>query len=115
MKKETTKDALIQTLLFHGEMCDDLYDFELKEHIAYWKKGLKEDNEEFVFAVTEREGNVAMLLITKGNKLFVNEAAREKLILLWAKSYVSNITQMLPMMVHEISNEIISVTGVKTI
>jgi|ERR1019366_3655764 hypothetical protein len=107
------ENILHKALLLKGNMDYELYKFELEEHIDYWKKGLKKDEEDFVFVVTEREGYVAMLLITKDNDLFINEKAREQLKLFWKKNYKKNLGMLLPYMAKEISNEIISVTGVK--
>lgn len=91
-----------------------LYEHGLKEHIEYWYKGLKADRDEFVFAVTENSGDVAMVLITKEKTIFVNEDAREELGRVWSKAYAANIAFLIPMMADELANDIIAVNGVKT-
>ena len=44
-------------------MAYGLYKFELQEHIDYWYQELLRDKDEFVFAVTENNSDVAMVLI----------------------------------------------------
>ena len=90
-----------------------LYEHELEEHIEYWYEGLKADRDEFVFAVTEHSGDVAIVLITKEKTVYVNEDAREKLCRLWSKAYKTNIAFLIPMMADELANDIIAVNGVK--
>lgn len=92
-----------------------LYEHELEEHIEYWYEGLKTDRDEFVFAVTENSGDVAMVLITKEKTVYVNEDAREKICKLWSKNYETNIAFLIPVMADELANDIIAVNGVKTI
>lgn len=107
------KNILYKALLLNGKMEKALYEWELEEHIEYWKRGMKKDNEEFVFVVTEKDGDVAMLLITKKNKLFINEKARAQLQLYWKSNYEKNIEYLLSAMVKDLSNGILSVTGVR--
>src|ERR1035437_8964356 len=107
------KNILYKALLLNGKMEKALYEWELKEHIEYWKTGMKKDNEEFVFVVTEKDGDVAMLLITKKDKLFINEKARKQLQLYWKNNYEKNIEYLFPLIAKELSNGILSVTGVK--
>ena len=109
------KNILYKALLLNGKMEYALYEWELKEHIDYWKRGMKKDNEEFVFVVTEKNGDAAMLLITKNDELFINEKARKQLQLYWKSNYEKNIKYLLPTMVKNLSNEILSVNGVKFI
>ena len=92
-----------------------LYEHELEEHIEYWYKGLKDDRDEFVFAVTENSGDVAMVLITKEKTVYVNQDAKEKLVELWTKAYNTNLKQLIPMMAEQIANDIISVNGVQIV
>jgi exoribonuclease II len=92
-----------------------LYEYELEEHIDYWYEGLKSDRDQLVFAVTENSGHVAMVLITPDKTIYVNEEAREKLSEFWTKAYRNNINRLIPMMADNLANDIISVTGVKTV
>ena len=106
---------LRKALLKNGEMSDELFEYELEEHIDYWKKSLKGDKDEFLFVVTENNGDVAMLLITNKNELFINEKARRKLQEFWKEDvYNYNIEFLLPVMTEQLENDIISVNGVKT-
>lgn len=112
VKKEIEK-WLFKALLLEGKMEYALYEYEVKEHIAYWKKELKRDKEEFVFIVTENKGDVAMLLITKDGELYINEKARKKLKEFWKKNYENNINYLLPLMVNDLAHGNLSVTGVR--
>ena len=109
------KERLYKALLQDGEMEDTLYEYELSEHIDYWKEGLHRDKEEFVFVVNERQGDVAMVLITKSGRLFINEKARKQLQLYWKGQYEKNIELLLPAMAKELSKGRLSVNGVKYI
>ena len=107
------QNILHNGLLLNGEMEDTLYEYELSEHIDYWKEGLHRDKEEFVFVVNERQGDVAMVLITNTGTLFINEKARKQLQLYWKSQYEKNIELLLPAMAKELSKGRLSVNGVK--
>ncbi len=111
--KSKIENNLYKALLLDGEMPYGLYKFELEEHRTYWKNGLKKDKEDFVFIVTVNNGDVAMLLITANDEEFVNEKARDQLKTFWEKAYETNIKTLLPLMVNNLHNDILSVTGVK--
>jgi len=114
--KSKIESELRKALLMSGEMSDELFEYELEEHIDYWKKSLKKDKDEFLFVVTENNGNVAMLLITNKNELFINERARQKLNEFWKEDvYNYNIEFLLPVMAEELESASLSVNGVKTI
>jgi hypothetical protein len=72
------ESLLRKALLEEGKMEYSLYEYELEEHVDYWYDGLKADRDDFVFAVTENSGHVAMVLILPDKTVLVNEAARTK-------------------------------------
>ncbi len=115
MSKRLIEKRLRKALLQDGKMEQALYEFELEEHLEYWYQGLQDDRDEFVFAVTERSGDVAMVLITEEKTIYVNEEARAKLSELWPRAYRSNMKRLIPMMAEELANDIIAVNGVKTV
>ena len=115
MKQKKIANTLRKALLEDGKMERTLYEYELEEHIDYWYEGLKSDREQFVFAITENTGHVAMVLITPDKTIYVNEEAREKLSEFWIKAYKNNINRLIPMMAENLANNIISVTGVKMV
>jgi len=115
MKKRKIANTLRKALLEDGKMERALYEYELEEHIDYWYEGLKSDRDQFVFAVTENSGDVAMVLIMPDKTIYVNEEAREKISQFWIKAYENNINQLIPMMAENLANDIISVTGVKMV
>jgi len=111
------ENALQKALLLNGEMSDELYEYELEEHLDYWKQNMEKDKDVFLFVVTENNGDVAILLMTNKNELLINEKARQKLHELWEEEglYNDNIDFLLPIMTEQLENEIISVNGFKTI
>jgi DNA-dependent RNA polymerase auxiliary subunit epsilon len=115
--KSRIEKALRNALLMNGKMSFELFKFELEVHIDYWKKNMKKGKDEFLFVVTENNGDVAMLLMTNKNKLYINEIARQKLHEYWDENdlYNYNIEFLLPIMTEQLENDIISVNGLKTI
>jgi hypothetical protein len=120
MKRQPSKTKRIaqlldKALLQNGEMAYSLYEYELEEHIDYWYEGLKADRDEFVYVVTENSGHVAMLLIMPDKTVLVNEAARAKLAEFWQNNYATNMKRLIPQMAAELANNILSVTGGRSI
>ena len=91
LRKRKIANLLGKALLQDGKMERALYDYELEEHIDYWYEGLKTDRDEFVFAVTENSGAVAMILITADKTVYINEEAREELSKFWPNAYETNM------------------------
>ena len=114
MRTKEIKKLLREALLQDGKMDDGLYKYDMEEHIDYWYEGLKKDKDEFVFVVNENTGHIAMVLITLDKTLYINEKAREKLQEIWPETYKINMKRLIPMMADELANDILSVTGVKT-
>jgi hypothetical protein len=115
MRKREIANLLHTALLHDGKMEHALYEYELEEHIECWYEGLKADRDEFVFAVTENSGDVAMVLITKEKMVYTNEDAREKLSEFWPETYNANMKHLIPMMAEELAKGIICVNGVKVV
>jgi len=111
MSKRIEK-LLQKALLQEAPMAYALYEHELVEHLDYWYNGLVADRNEFVFAVTENSGDVAMVLITKEKDVYVNEEARKKLSQIWGLAYRPNMKRLIPVMAEELANDIIAVNGV---
>ncbi|MEM9484895.1 MAG: hypothetical protein AAGA83_14545 [Cyanobacteria bacterium P01_F01_bin.116] len=114
MSKRKIENLLRKALLEGGEMVHGLYEFELQEHIDYWYQGLLRDKDEFLFVVTENNGDVAMILIMPDKTLYVNEEALEELRQLWPVAHKSNLKRLIPRMADQLSRDIIAVNGVKT-
>ena len=72
-------------------MCDD------------FRLSIAEDKDEYLFALTESRGDVAMVLIERSGQLHVNEQAREKLKALWSGAYERNMKQLIPVFVQQLS------------
>ena len=115
MKRKQIELLLHKALLEGGKMEQSLYEYELKEHIDYWYEGLKADRDDFVFAVTENSGHVAMVLIRADKTVLVNETARAKLSEFWQHNYSLNLERLIPIMAKELAEDTLYVTGVKTV
>jgi hypothetical protein len=100
----TLYTTLYQALLLDKKMDKALYEFDLQEHVEKWQLELQDDKDEFMFAITENTGNVAMVLITKRNTVFINEKALKKLKALFNAAYKQNIETLLPNMVVDLLN-----------
>jgi exoribonuclease II len=115
MRTKEIKKLLRAALLQDGKMDYGLYEYDMEEHIDYWYAGLQQDQDEFVFAVNENTGHVAMVLITPDKTVYINEEACAKLKAIWSQAYQPNMKRLIPMMAEELAHDIMSVTGVKTI
>ena len=111
--KKRTESVLHDALLLDADMKYSLFKYELEEHIEYWREGMHKDKDDFVFVVTENNGNVSMVLINKHDELFINEIARNQLRTLWKKGYKHNLKILIPRMAKELDGGAISVNGVK--
>ncbi|MFM7447614.1 MAG: hypothetical protein ACKO24_03320 [Leptolyngbyaceae cyanobacterium] len=109
------ENLLHKALLEEGKMEYSLYEYELEEHINYWYKGLKTDQDDFVFVVTENSGHVAMVLIMPDKTVLVNEEARAKLSEFWQNNYSTNLKRLIPVMAKELANNELFVNGVKIV
>ena len=104
---------LENALIHNREMVLSLYEYELKELISEFKESLKKDNDDYIFAVTEHDNDVAMVLIDKQGKIYINEDARNKLKTLWKEPYLSNMQRLIPQFAKQLVKNEISVNGVK--
>ena len=115
--KRAIQNGLRRALVENADMSYALYKHELEEHLDYWKSGMRRDGDESLFVLTENHGEVAMLLMTDKDELFINELAREKLQLLWNNEgvYANNMKLMIPLMAEQLEAGELAVTGVKTV
>jgi len=114
MSKMTTEKYLVRALLDDGAMSKALFEEELKDQTDEFLRSKQEDGDGYFFAITERDNQVAMLLIDGGNTVHVNEQARTVLKAFWQKSdYEDNILLLMPQMVDDLDEGYYFVTGVK--
>jgi hypothetical protein len=114
MSKTTTKKYLVRALLNDGAMSKALFEQELEDQIDEFLKSKQEDQDDYFFAITERDNHVAMLLIDREDNVHVNEEARAKLKTFWQNSvYENNMEMLIPQMVDELNEGYYFVTGVK--
>lgn len=115
MTTKSTKKLLEQALLHDGEMQQELYEYELEEMLDELKSSIAEDKDDYIFAVTENGGDVAMVLVEKSGQARINERARERLRALWTAAYESNMKMLIPAFAKQLKAGEIPVNGVKTV
>ena len=115
MAKKSIKKLLEQALLHDGEMREELYEYELEEMLDELKSSMAQDKDDYIFAVTENGGDVAMVLIEKSGRVHINERARERLKALWPAAYESNMKMLIPVFAAQLRGGEIPVQGVKTV
>ena len=115
MTTKNVEKRLKHTLIHDGEMQYELYEYELEELLDELKSSLAKDKDDYIFAVTENRGHVAMVLIEKTGQVYVNEQAREKLKALWPAAYESNMKKLIPAFAKQLQEGEIPVNGVKTV
>src|SRR6266436_5462496 len=91
MTAKHIEKRLEQTLMHDDAMQYGLYTYELEEVLDELKSSLAHDNDDYIFAVTENSGHVAMVLIEQSGEVYINEQARDKLKALWPAAYESNM------------------------
>jgi hypothetical protein len=92
-----------------------LYEYELEELLDELKASLIADQDDYIFAVTEDSGHVAMVLIEKTGQVHINEQAREKLQALWPAAYTSNMKMLIPVFARQLHQGDLPINGVKTV
>ena len=75
MTAKNIEKLLEQALIHDGEMQYGLYEYELEELLDDLKSSLAKDKDDYIFAVTENSGHVAMVLIQKTGEVHINEEA----------------------------------------
>jgi frataxin-like iron-binding protein CyaY len=115
MTAKNIEKLLEQALIHDGEMQYGLYEYELEELLDELKSSLAKDKDDYIFAVTENSGHVAMILIEKSGQVHINEQAREKLRVLWPAAYESNMKKLIPAFAKQLNEGEIPINGVKTV
>lgn len=109
------EQSLRQALLHGGSMPYGLYTYELEELLEELQASLAADRDEYLFAVTENSGHVAMVLLDREGRVSINEQAREKLQALWPGTYTRNMRQLIPVFARQLHHGALPINGVKTI
>jgi hypothetical protein len=115
MTAKNIEKILQQTLLHDAAMHYGLYEYELEELLDELKSSLAADQDDYIFAVTENSGQVAMVLIEKSGRVYINEQAREKLQALWPVGYTSNMKKLIPAFAQQLHRGELPINGVKTV
>ena len=115
MTAKNIEKILKQTLLHDEEMQYGLYEYELEELLDELKSSLAADQDDYIFAVTENSGHVAMVLIEKSGQVHINEQAKEKLQAFWPVAYKSNMQKLIPAFARQLHHGELPINGVKTV
>jgi len=115
MAAKDIEKLLRNALINDGKMQYRLYEYELEELLDDMKSSLIKDRDEFIFAITENNNDVAMVLIEKSGKVYINELARNKLKDLWSNAYLYNMNKLIPVFAKQLNDGEIPINGVKTI
>ncbi len=111
MTKRDLKKLLEKTLIRDGVMYYSLYEYELEESLEEFKSSLETDQDDYIFAVTENSGHIAMVLIDKSGEIYINEQAREKLQTIWKDAYNSNMRILIPAFVKQLHSGVLPING----
>jgi hypothetical protein len=112
MSVKRVQKLLQKALLQDGKMEEALYKFELEELLEELKTSMARDKEDFIFALTENKGDVAMVLLEKSGQVHINEKARGKLKAIWPLQYRSNLKKMISLFARELSEGILPINGI---
>jgi hypothetical protein len=113
MTAKNIAKLLEQTLIHDDAMQYGLYTYELEEVLDELKSSLAHDQDDYIFAVTENSGHVAMVLIEQSGHVYINEQARDKLKALWPAAYESNMKQLIPVFAQQLNEGALPINGVK--
>jgi hypothetical protein len=121
MTLKEIRHALEHALLHEGEMHRELYEYELEEHVDYWKASMRRDRDQFLFVVdvrmneVTRQPNVALLLLEPSGNIAINEPARDRLKVLWGDAYGPNMQTLIPSFVQQLNEGVLPVHGVQSL
>lgn len=115
MTAKKIEKILSQVFLRDYEMSYALYEHELVEILEELTWSMKTDKDDYIFTLTENRGHVAMLLIEKSGKLYINEKARERLKVLWPDAYASNMKMFIPGFARQLHRGELPINGVKVV
>lgn len=113
MSAKKIEKSLEEALLNDGSMALGLYEFEFEEELDDLKASLAEDDDDYLFSVTENRGDIAMVLIEKSGEVHINEQARAKLKEFWPETYVKNMKELIPDLAQQLSVGDLPINGVK--
>lgn len=114
MTAKKIEKLLEQALLLDGKMEQSLFEFEFEEDdLKSLRASMLEDGDDYLFAITENTGSIAMVLFEKSGETFVNEQAREKLKELWQSAYQRNLKILIPDFAQQLVAGELPINGVK--
>ncbi len=73
MSKRSIQKSLKKALLEGGEFVQALFEYELEEHLEEYILSRKEDHDDYFFAITEIDGDVAMLFINEQDRVYTTK------------------------------------------
>ena len=115
MSIKKIEKLLTRALLDDGKMEYALYEHELEEILDHLRDSMAHDKDDYIFTVTENNGDVAMVLIKKSGMVYINEQARERLKKYWPAAYEENMKRFIPLFARQLSMNEFPITGVKVV
>lgn len=115
MSAKKIAHLLKRALLNNGKMEYALYEYELEELLDELRSSMARDKDDYIFAVTENSGEVAMVLIEKSGAVYINEQARERLKAFWLAAYKSNMQELIPVFALQLNDNELPINGVKQV
>lgn len=112
-RKSRMINLLRSALLESGPLSRIVYENALEDNIDRWHIGIQIDDENYLFAVAEMGGEIAMVLVESNKRLYINEAARQKLADLWTTAYRTNLENLIPIFAEDLADGALSVTAVR--
>jgi len=120
MTLKEIQDVLERVLLQDAEMDRALYEWEMEEHLHDWTGSMVRDRDEYLFVVdvhmnsVTRQPSAAMLVLEPYGVISVNEAARDRMKVLWKDAYAPNMQKLIPYFAKQLKAGELPVHGVKT-
>lgn len=112
MSVKKISERLRETLLYDKAMDPGLYEYELEEQVPDLIQSLKSDNNDFLFIVTENSGHIAMVLIDKDEKVYINELALDYIKNAWPNTYRSNLKGLIPDFARQLNAGVFPINGI---
>lgn len=112
-KKTQIAYLLRIALLENGPLSRIVYETVLEDNVKRWQMNMKGSEESYLFAIAESDHEIAMVLIESNQRLYINEAAREKLAEVWFEGYAPSMENLIPLVAEDLAEGALSINAVR--
>ena len=112
MPADAIAQRLTEILLNDADMSAELFEDELMPNLKEFRSSMEKDGDEFMFAIAEHQGEVAMVLLEPEEKTYINADARRRLKERWPRSYENNMEVMIPEFAEDLDGGEFAIVGV---